>query len=109
MTMADFEASGLFSETKVDTKRVSPVEEKLLGLLHAGRHIEFFELAVQSRLNILISGATGSGKTTFSKGLIKLIPENERLLTIEDPREQLGRAHVCTPVTNAQIVCRLLP
>src|SRR3546814_372853 len=47
MTMADFEASGLFSETKVATKRVSPVEEKLLGLLHAGRHIEFFELAVQ--------------------------------------------------------------
>ncbi|MCH3755921.1 Flp pilus assembly complex ATPase component TadA, partial [Campylobacter coli] len=30
---------------------------------------------------------TGSGKTTFSKGLIKLIPENERLLTIEDTRE----------------------
>jgi type IV secretion system protein VirB11 len=42
---------------------------------------------VRSRLNILISGATGSGKTTFSKGLIKLIPENERLLTIEDTRE----------------------
>src|SRR3546814_7841825 len=40
MTMADFEASGLFSETKVATKRVSPVEEKLLGLLHAGRHID---------------------------------------------------------------------
>src|SRR3546814_19328715 len=60
MTMADFEASGLFSETKVATKRVSPVEEKLLGLLHAGRQIEFFELALQRRLNILISGATCS-------------------------------------------------
>jgi type IV secretion system protein VirB11 len=87
MTMADFEASGLFAETKVATKRVSPVEERLLGLLNTGKHVEFFELAVRSRLNILISGATGSGKTTFSKGLIKLIPENERLLTIEDTRE----------------------
>jgi type IV secretion system protein VirB11 len=87
MTMADFEASGLFAETKVATKRVSPVEERLLGLLNTGKHIEFFDLAVRSRLNILISGATGSGKTTFSKGLIKLIPENERLLTIEDTRE----------------------
>lgn len=87
MTMADFEANGLFSETKVASKRVSSVEERLQGLLHAGRHVEFFELAVASRLNILISGATGSGKTTFSKGLIKLIPENERLLTIEDTRE----------------------
>lgn len=87
LTMQDFEASGLFTDTKVASKRVSTVEEKLLGLLHAGRHVEFFEMAVRSRLNILISGATGSGKTTFSKGLIKLIPEHERLLTIEDTRE----------------------
>lgn len=87
LTLQDFEAGGLFSDTEVATKRISPVEEKLLGLLHTGRHVEFFELAVRSRLNILISGATGSGKTTFSKGLIKLIPPEERLLTIEDTRE----------------------
>jgi type IV secretion system protein VirB11 len=35
----------------------------------------------------LISGATGSGKTTFAKGLVQLIPSDERLITIEDARE----------------------
>jgi type IV secretion system protein VirB11 len=53
----------------------------------AGDWPGFFETAVKSRKNILISGATGSGKTTFAKGLIRLIPEHERLLTIEDARE----------------------
>ena len=42
---------------------------------------------MESRRNILISGATGSGKTTFAKGLVELIPLHERLLTIEDTRE----------------------
>ena len=87
MSMADFNASGLFSETKVTARGITETEDRLLALLSDGRHVEFFELAVRSRLNILISGATGSGKTTLAKGLIQLIPEHERLLTIEDTRE----------------------
>lgn len=47
----------------------------------------FFRAAVAGRRNILISGATGSGKTTFARGLVRLIPPGERLVTIEDARE----------------------
>lgn len=87
MTIDDFEKGGLFSETKKISRAASPIDAKLAELLNEKNHIEFFKLAVESRKNILISGATGSGKTTLSKGLIQLIPSHERLLTIEDTRE----------------------
>lgn len=59
----------------------------LLALKRSGDWPAFFKLAVVSRRNILVSGATGSGKTTFAKGLVEAIPDHERLLTIEDTRE----------------------
>jgi type IV secretion system protein VirB11 len=41
-------------------------------------------LAVKYRLNVLVAGATGSGKTTLTKALIREIPTAERLISIED-------------------------
>jgi type IV secretion system protein VirB11 len=60
---------------------------ELLSLYDAGDLQRFLEKAVQARLTILLCGATGSGKTTMSKTLISAIPEQERLITIEDTLE----------------------
>ncbi len=55
----------------------------------------FVEACVQCKLNILISGGTGTGKTTFLNALSKWIPGGERVVTIEDAAElQLQREHV---------------
>ena len=56
---------------------------------------EAFRIGVRARLNILISGGTGAGKTTFMNALSREIPDGERLITIEDAAElQLQQPHV---------------
>ncbi len=56
---------------------------------------EFLRACVLARLNIVISGGTGSGKTTLLNVLSGFIPENERIITIEDAAElQLQQDHV---------------
>jgi pilus assembly protein CpaF len=55
----------------------------------------FLEACVKARFNIIISGGTGSGKTTLLNVLSGYIPENERIITIEDAAElQLQQDHV---------------
>lgn len=57
--------------------------------------VEFLDACIQARLNILISGGTGSGKTTTLNVLSSLIPENERIITVEDAAElRLNQPHV---------------
>jgi pilus assembly protein CpaF len=63
---------------------------------------EFIRACVIGRLNIVISGGTGSGKTTLLNVLSSFIPEDERILTIEDAAElQLQQDHVVRLETKA--------
>ncbi|MGG1684399.1 CpaF family protein [Pseudalkalibacillus sp. NRS-1564] len=56
---------------------------------------EFLEICVQSRLNVFISGGTGSGKTSTLNVLSSFIPNDERIVTIEDAAElNLSQEHI---------------
>jgi pilus assembly protein CpaF len=56
---------------------------------------EFLEACIAARLNVVVSGGTGSGKTTLLNVLSSFIPEDERIVTIEDAAElQLTQRHV---------------
>ena len=56
---------------------------------------EFLEACVQGRLNVLISGGTGTGKTTLLNVVSSYVPGDERIITIEDAAElRLNQPHV---------------
>jgi pilus assembly protein CpaF len=57
--------------------------------------VEFLDACLQAKLNVLISGGTGSGKTTMLNALSASIPNSERIVTIEDAAElKLNQVHV---------------
>ena len=84
---------GIFDHTVSSAESVDVTESCLSRLLREGDHSGFMKLAVRSRKNILVSGPTGSGKTTWTKALIREIPPHERLITIEDAAELLLYHH----------------
>jgi len=59
--------------------------------------VQFLKACVEARLNVLISGGTGSGKTTLLNVMSSFIPDDERIITIENAAElQLRQEHVVT-------------
>jgi type IV secretion system protein VirB11 len=84
---------GIFRATRRSTAALDDTEQELLRLISANEYEAFMRLAVRSRKNILVSGPTGSGKTTWTKALIREIPPSERLVTIEDAQELVLDSH----------------
>ena len=84
---------GIFRGTRQAGQNPDDTEQQLLQLLASCSYEAFMRLAVCSRKNILVSGPTGSGKTTWTKALIREIPSGERLITIEDAQELVLDRH----------------
>ncbi len=74
---------------------VLSAEDLMRNESFTGAMLRLLQGCIRSRLNILIAGGTGSGKTTFLNMLSESIPDNERIVTIEDSAElQLRQPHV---------------
>ena len=86
-TLDDYERDGFFADIPEQATAIADHDLELLALRRARDYAQFFRKAVLYRKNIVVSGATGSGKTTFMKSLVDHIPDQERLVTIEDARE----------------------
>src|SRR5689334_489904 len=76
-------------------KKVLSTEDLLKNETFTTGMLDFLSGCVEARLNIVISGGSGSGKTTMLNTLSRFIPEEERIVTIEDTAElQLQQNHV---------------
>jgi len=86
LTLQDYDRGDHFAKTR--TGLAAPNDVATLRVLIAqGSFVDALQLAVRSRKNILISGGTSSGKTTFLNALVREIPMDERLIVIEDTPE----------------------
>ena len=85
-SLDDYDKMGAFDSTATE-EVIDPNNIILCKLLKENKLKEFLEKAVKWKKNIIISGGTSTGKTTFTNAALLAIPEEERLITVEDARE----------------------
>lgn len=86
MDLNAYEKLGAF-DTTTSHKVLSNDDAELRALLDQGKIKDFIHLAVIKKKNIIVSGGTSTGKTTFMNAMFKSIPMHERIITCEDARE----------------------
>ena len=84
---------GRFTEDTKEEAHGSFATNELIALLETENFPRFFEQAVEIGKTIVFAGATGSGKTSFMKTLIEYIPQELRIITIEDTAEVKFHKH----------------
>ncbi len=88
MTLDDLVAAGSFADAVVtDTNHSQAIDQELNALLSDNDIPAFVTKAVRGRKNIIVSGGTTTGKTTFLNAIAKEVALHERLITIEDTPE----------------------
>ena len=87
MDLDKYEALGAFENTRTGTSHHDPYDDILSELYAKGDAKNFIIQAVKAKKNIIISGGTSTGKTTFMNAALKELPAMERILTVEDVRE----------------------
>ncbi len=86
LSLEDYEKLGAFDKF-IKGEKDEDVNLILKQLLDQGRIREFIDTAVKAKKNMIISGGTSTGKTTFLNAALRAIPAEERIITVEDARE----------------------
>jgi type IV secretion system protein VirB11 len=86
LTLQDYADGDHFASTRTEATR-QPVDEELRRLIRMRDFAGALALAVRARKNIVVSGGTSTGKTTFLNALLREVPSQERLILIEDTPE----------------------
>ena len=86
LTLADYDRDEAFADTATSVGRHAH-DVEIAQLAGQRKYTEALRLAVRARKNILVSGGTSTGKTTFLNALLREVPRDERLILIEDTPE----------------------
>jgi len=92
-TMEDYKSQGMFDVIEKEKNPTSDTDLELIELYKNAKYDMFLKKAVEYRKTVIFAGKTGSGKTTFAKTFVNYIPENERLISIEDTKEMVFTKH----------------